>query len=60
MLINNLKKSKLLEGFSDVDLKEALDALAGIDGQRRGETLSVEEFGLLSNIFCLILWIFIS
>ena len=49
MLINNLKKSKLLEGFSDVDLKEALDA-AGIDGQRRGETLSVEEFGLLSNI----------
>ena len=49
MLINNLKKSKLLEGFSDVDLKKALDA-AGIDGQRRGETLSVEEFGLLSYI----------
>jgi 16S rRNA (adenine1518-N6/adenine1519-N6)-dimethyltransferase len=49
MLINNLKKSKLLVGFSDVDLKEALDA-AGIDGQRRGETLSVEEFGYLSNI----------
>jgi 16S rRNA (adenine1518-N6/adenine1519-N6)-dimethyltransferase len=49
MLINNLKKSKLLERVSDVDLKEALDA-AGIDGQRRGETLSVEEFGLLSNI----------
>jgi 16S rRNA (adenine1518-N6/adenine1519-N6)-dimethyltransferase len=49
MLINNLKKSKLLEGFSDVNLKEALDA-AGIDGQRRGETLSVEEFGYLSNI----------
>ena len=49
MLINNLKKSKLLEGFSDVDLKEALDA-AGIDGQRRGETLSVEEFGNLSNL----------
>jgi 16S rRNA (adenine1518-N6/adenine1519-N6)-dimethyltransferase len=44
-----LKKSKLLVGFSDVDLKEALDA-AGIDGQRRGETLSVEEFGYLSNI----------
>ena len=49
MLINNLKKSKLLERVSDVDLKEALDA-AGIDGQRRGETLSVEEFGHLSNI----------
>jgi 16S rRNA (adenine1518-N6/adenine1519-N6)-dimethyltransferase len=49
MLVNNLKKSKLLEGFSDVYLEVALDA-AGIDGQRRGETLSVEEFGLLSNI----------
>ena len=49
MLINNLKKSKLLEGFSDVDLKEALGA-AGVDGQRRGETLSIEEFGLLSYI----------
>jgi len=49
MLINNLKKSKFLEGFSDVDLKEAMNA-AGIDGQRRGETLSVEEFGHLSNI----------
>ena len=49
MLINNLKKSKLLEGVSESFLKEALK-LAGIDGQRRGETLSVEEFGLLSNI----------
>jgi len=49
MLINNLKKSKLLEGFSESLLKEALK-LAGIDGQRRGETLSIEEFGHLSNI----------
>jgi 16S rRNA (adenine1518-N6/adenine1519-N6)-dimethyltransferase len=49
MLINNLKKSKLLEGFSESVLKEALK-LAGIDGQRRGETLSIEEFGKLSNI----------
>jgi 16S rRNA (adenine1518-N6/adenine1519-N6)-dimethyltransferase len=49
MLINNLKKSKLLEGVSDSFLKEALK-LAGIDGQRRGETLSIEEFGHLSNI----------
>jgi 16S rRNA (adenine1518-N6/adenine1519-N6)-dimethyltransferase len=49
MLINNLKKSKLLEGVSESFLREALK-LAGIDGQRRGETLSVEEFGLLSNI----------
>jgi len=49
MLVNNLKKSKLLEGLSDAKLKEALDS-AGIDGKRRGETLSVEEFGYLSNI----------
>jgi 16S rRNA (adenine1518-N6/adenine1519-N6)-dimethyltransferase len=49
MLINNLKKSKLLEGVSESFLKEALK-LAGIDGQRRGETLSIEEFGHLSNI----------
>jgi len=49
MLINNLKKSKLLAGLSDSNLKGAL-ILAGIDGQRRGETLSIEEFGNLSNI----------
>ena len=49
MLINNLKKSKLLEGVSESFLREALK-LVGIDGQRRGETLSVEEFGHLSNI----------
>lgn len=49
MLINNLKKSKLLEGVSESFLKEALE-LAGIDGHRRGETLSIEEFGHLSNI----------
>ncbi len=52
-LINNLKKSKLLEGVSEVDIKKALD-IAGIDGKRRGETLSIEEFGHLSNLlFCL-------
>jgi 16S rRNA (adenine1518-N6/adenine1519-N6)-dimethyltransferase len=49
MLINNLKKSKLLEGVSESFLKEALN-LAGIDGTRRSETLSVKEFGYLSNI----------
>jgi len=49
MLINNLKKSKLLDDVSESFLKEALIS-AGIDYQRRGETLSVEEFGLLSNI----------
>jgi len=49
MLINNLKQSKLLEGAPESLLKEAL-MLAGIDSGRRGETLSVEEFGHLSNI----------
>jgi 16S rRNA (adenine1518-N6/adenine1519-N6)-dimethyltransferase len=49
MLINNLKNAKFLEGFPETDFKEALDA-AGIDGKRRGETLSLEEFGHLSNI----------
>jgi len=49
MLINNLKKSKLLEELSEAFLKESLK-LAGIDGQRRSETLSIKEFGYLSNI----------
>lgn len=49
MLMNNLKKSKLLEGVSESFLKEAMMS-AGIDLHRRGETLSVQEFGLLSNI----------
>jgi 16S rRNA (adenine1518-N6/adenine1519-N6)-dimethyltransferase len=49
MLNNNLKNAKFLEGLSDEALKEALNA-AGIDGKRRGETLSIEEFGHLSNI----------
>jgi 16S rRNA (adenine1518-N6/adenine1519-N6)-dimethyltransferase len=49
MLINNLKRSKLLEGISGSFLNEALK-IAGIDGQRRGETLTIEEFGYLSNI----------
>jgi 16S rRNA (adenine1518-N6/adenine1519-N6)-dimethyltransferase len=49
MLANNLKNAKFLEGWSDAELKKALDA-AGIDGKRRGETLSVEEYGHLSNV----------
>ncbi|MDD5523861.1 MAG: 16S rRNA (adenine(1518)-N(6)/adenine(1519)-N(6))-dimethyltransferase RsmA [Smithella sp.] len=49
MLINNLKKSKLLEEFSESFLKESLE-MAGIDGRRRSETLSTKEFGYLSNI----------
>jgi 16S rRNA (adenine1518-N6/adenine1519-N6)-dimethyltransferase len=50
MLINNLKKSKLLADFEEEKIKEVLTS-AGIDGKRRGETLSVEEFGRLSNLF---------
>lgn len=49
MLINNLKKSKLLEEFSELLLKESLE-ITGIDGRRRSETLSIKEFGYLSNI----------
>jgi 16S rRNA (adenine1518-N6/adenine1519-N6)-dimethyltransferase len=49
MLINNLKNAKTLDGLSDTALKEALNA-AGIDGKRRGETLSITEFANLSNI----------
>ena len=49
MLINNLKNSKLLDDIEEAKIKEVLKA-AGIDGKRRGETLSVEEFGKLSNL----------
>jgi 16S rRNA (adenine1518-N6/adenine1519-N6)-dimethyltransferase len=49
MLTNNLKNAKFLEEFSVPELKDALNN-AGIDGKRRGETLSLQEFGNLSNI----------
>lgn len=49
MLTNNLKNAKFLEEFSIPELKDALNN-AGIDGKRRGETLSLQEFGNLSNI----------
>ena len=49
MLINNLKNSKLLVDIEEAKIKEVLSS-AGIDGKRRGETLSVEEFGKLSNL----------
>lgn len=48
-LMNNLKNADFLQGLSVEMLVEYL-AKAGIDGQRRGETLSVREYGLLSNI----------
>jgi 16S rRNA (adenine1518-N6/adenine1519-N6)-dimethyltransferase len=50
MLGNNLKNSKLLADVEEEKIKEML-RIAGIDGRRRGETLSVEEFGRLSNLF---------
>lgn len=49
MLINNLKNAGFLELMPETDLKSALHE-AGIDGRRRGETLSLNEFGILSNI----------
>jgi 16S rRNA (adenine1518-N6/adenine1519-N6)-dimethyltransferase len=49
MLMNNLKNSKLPENMPETFLKEILIS-AGIDPARRAETLSVIEFGNLSNI----------
>ncbi len=49
MLNNNLKSAIFMEKISATDLKFALDK-AGIDGRRRGETLTIAEFGHLSNI----------
>ena len=46
-LLNNLKSSDLLQS-SKMDIDKILNELE-IDGQRRGETLTVEEFGKLSN-----------
>jgi 16S rRNA (adenine1518-N6/adenine1519-N6)-dimethyltransferase len=49
MLINNLKHSKLLAAVPEDSLSEIISA-AGIDPNCRGEVLSVEEFGKLSNL----------
>ena len=49
MLINNLKSSKLLVDIEEEKINKTLSE-AGIDGKRRGETLSVDEFGKLSNL----------
>ena len=46
-LLNNLRGLKLL-GYSDMDLANALKN-SGIDGARRGETLTAVEIGKLSN-----------
>ncbi len=49
-LLNNLRSLYLL-GYSDEDLVKALKD-TGIDGDRRGETLTAIETGRLSNALC--------
>ncbi|NTW07791.1 MAG: ribosomal RNA small subunit methyltransferase A, partial [Syntrophaceae bacterium] len=49
MLINNLKNSSMMNDIGENVLKDILVS-AGIDGRRRGETLSVAEYGRLSNL----------
>ena len=51
-LLNNLRSSDLLQ-LSKADIDKTLNMLE-IDGQRRGETLTVEEFGRLSNAILLL------
>jgi len=48
-LMNNLRYNHL-PGYSPEEMLSALQA-SGIDGMRRAETLSAEEFGLLTNCF---------
>ncbi|HQL00828.1 MAG TPA: 16S rRNA (adenine(1518)-N(6)/adenine(1519)-N(6))-dimethyltransferase RsmA [Smithellaceae bacterium] len=49
MLMNNLTQAVVLKTLSTARLRSCLDQ-AGIDGKRRGETLTLEEFGNLSNL----------
>jgi len=46
-LLNNLRGANL--PFCEREINLSLEA-AGIDGSRRGETLTTEEFGVLSNV----------
>jgi 16S rRNA (adenine1518-N6/adenine1519-N6)-dimethyltransferase len=48
-LVNNLRHARL-PGYSTESMLSALQD-SGIDGMRRAETLSAEEFGLLTNCF---------
>jgi 16S rRNA (adenine1518-N6/adenine1519-N6)-dimethyltransferase len=48
-LLNNLKRTALMANVPEEKIREALEE-ARIDGRRRGETLSVVEFGHLANI----------
>lgn len=50
MMFNNLKKSKLLESFSESRIRDLMISV-NIDPRRRSETVSVKEFGMLSNAF---------
>lgn len=47
-ILNNLRNGQL-PGYSTDDVQHAL-ATAGIDERRRGETLSAEEYGTLSDL----------
>jgi 16S rRNA (adenine1518-N6/adenine1519-N6)-dimethyltransferase len=47
-LLNNIRNSQEL-GYSERDVVRALE-MACIDGMRRGETLTAEELGRLSNV----------
>jgi hypothetical protein len=47
--VNNLRHARL-PGYSTESMLSALQG-SGIDGMRRAETLSAEEFGLLTNCF---------
>jgi len=47
-LLNNLRSSPML-GFSEEAIMASLEN-AGIEGNRRAETLTAEEFGRLSNV----------
>ncbi len=49
ILMNNLKHAKFLHGFDEACIESDLKEI-GIDGKRRGETLTVHEFSRLSNI----------
>jgi 16S rRNA (adenine1518-N6/adenine1519-N6)-dimethyltransferase len=51
-LLNNLK-SLTRQGYNEKDINQALQ-ISGIDGSRRGETLSAVELGTLSNAFFLV------
>jgi 16S rRNA (adenine1518-N6/adenine1519-N6)-dimethyltransferase len=51
-LINNIKNSNIFYLASHEDLLQILKS-QGIDGGRRGETLTAEEFGRLSNAISL-------